>query len=53
MKFLPRFKTEYKANKGIFDFTNPFVAFKNWFDTAVNEEVDVEPNAMCLATVNA
>jgi pyridoxine/pyridoxamine 5'-phosphate oxidase len=52
MKFLPRFKKDYRMNKGPFTFKNPFPAFTNWFETAVKEEVDIEPNAMSISTVN-
>ena len=52
MKFLPRFKKEYKTNKDSFKFLNPYDAFKNWFEIATKEEIDVEPNAMSLSTIN-
>ena len=52
MKFLPRFKKEYKSNKEAFTFINPFPAFKNWFNSAIEQEIDMEPNAMSLSTVN-
>ena len=52
MKFLPRFKKDYKSNKEVFNFLNPYSAFENWFNTAKTEEIDMEPNSMSLSTVN-
>lgn len=50
-------RIKYKEKKEVFreesiDKKDPIDLFKKWFDEAIKCEEILEPNAMCLATVN-